>query len=72
MARSAARMRSLQRTCELVHDRAFTPQKYPAVPLIPARRTPAVSATTGKSHKEWLEDHFRQSVQKEFARLGIA
>lgn len=24
-----------------------------------------------KSHREWLEERFRQAVQKEFTRLGI-
>jgi hypothetical protein len=71
MARSANRLRSLERVCDQVHDRAFSPQKYPVAQSIPEQKAPTISAAPAKSHKEWLEDHFHQSVQKEFARLGI-
>jgi hypothetical protein len=69
MARSAARLRSLQRACDVVHDRAFNPRKY----LVPetAPVSPPVSPTPPKSHKEWLEERFHQAVQREFARMGI-
>ena len=72
MARSANRIRSLQRTCELVHDLAFQP--YPRVVQAshPTAVTNAITATEPpKSHREWLEERFRQAVQKEFTRLGI-
>ncbi len=67
MARSASRMRSLLRACEFAHDRAFNPHKYkqlPPPPPQPAQSTPAMS------RKEWLEEHFRLAVQKEFAQLA--
>ncbi len=71
MPRSANRLRSLQRACDLVHDRAFSPQHDPVAQFGPAQKAPSTSAVPAKSHKEWLEDHFHQSVQREFARLGI-
>ncbi len=72
MARSANRLRSLQRAFDLVHDRAFNPQKYPIPPSAAAHSAVAVASAPAKSRKECLEERFRQSVQKEFARLGIA
>lgn len=70
MALSAARRRSLQLAYELVHDRAFYPQKYPVVSTV-RDPSPAKHVPTEKTHKEWLEERFRLAVQKEFARMGI-
>jgi hypothetical protein len=70
MARSAARIRSLARACELVHDRAFNSHRY--VPLAaPLERPETSTASPAKSRKEWLEERFHEAVQREFTRLGI-
>lgn len=69
MARSAARIRSLQRACELAHDRAFDPRKYELPPNSPALSTPT-PPPPNISRKDWLEEHFRAAIQREFARLA--
>lgn len=71
MARSAARIRSLERACALVHDRAFNPCWH-HVPPPESRERPVIStASPAKSRKEWLEEYFDQAVQRECTRLGI-
>lgn len=67
MARSAARIRSLQTACDLAHDRAFNPHRY-RLPPLPAHPAPHVSP---KSRREWLDEHFELAVRKEFERLGL-
>jgi hypothetical protein len=69
MALSANRRQRLQRACDMVHDRAFNPRKYEVPPLPVA---PVIAREQRiKTHKEWLEERFHRSVQKEFERLGM-
>jgi hypothetical protein len=71
MTRSAARIRSLKRACELVHDRAFNSRQYHILPTEPLVRPVTPTASPAKSRKEWLEERFHEAVQREFTRLGI-
>ena len=71
MERSASRRRSLQRACDLIHDRAFSSENRPSLPPLPARPAAPLSTAPAKSQKESANEWFRQAVQKEFARLGI-
>jgi hypothetical protein len=72
MARSANRIRSLQRTCEMVDKLAFQPGSRGVQTLTPTTAThPVRSAESRKTHQEWLEERFHLAVQKEFTRLGI-
>lgn len=70
MAISTSRRQRLERACHLVHDRAFNPRKYEP-PSLPPAITPVAPVEPVKTHKDWLEERFRNGVQKEFARLGL-
>ena len=67
MRNSASRRSALQRACNLIQDQAFCPRTYPASrPLAPDTR-PVVA----RSRSEWLDDHVRRAIQREFEKLGL-
>ena len=67
MRNSASRRSALQRACNLIHDQAFCPRKYPASrPPVPDTRPAAA-----RSRSERLDDHVRRAIQREFEKLGL-
>jgi hypothetical protein len=67
MRNSASRRSALQRACNLIHDQAFCPRNYPVSrPSLPDTR-PALAT----SRSEWLDDHVRKAIQREFEKLGL-
>lgn len=71
MARSAARIRSLERACALAHDHAFNSHRNHELASALRKRPVMLTASPAKSRSEWLEERFREAVQREFTRLGI-
>jgi len=75
MGVSARRLRSLQRAHDCVHEQAFDRSKRQLYPLRPAYAATApypMPPVPVKTRMEILDERVKQSIQREFAKLGLS